>query len=769
MGKGIGLGFCIASLAWAVSSAGCEGKEASVQENPVADGILKAGAAVGEGISDVLAEAASRYPVIAELPRDMDIDMVMYSEGCYCIYDGSFYGFVTVDGEEISPYIYEQASPFSEGLACVSLNGKYGYIGMDGETAIPFLYDQASPFSEGLAYYRIGQEYGFIDHQGQAVLRPDCDSVSSFQEGRAYFSVDGRYGYMDKTGEITEEPVYDDAGYYWDGLAKVMQNGHYGVIGMDGEEILPLEYVSVSMEEDFILAVRDGLTYCFDRAGKPCMEEGWDYAYVMNGLVVVERDDRLGLFDGDGRRILEPQYDWVKPIQGRELVIVEKGGLYGVTDYEGEEKVPLIYQWIADDYSGTGLQISVVEDSVGEDGEIVKTGRYGFLIFTEQGNFVEIPLIYDYIGSFVGDRAVVVSDGKYGVIQKDGELEIPLKYDRIRLFANGSIALTTGEETVLQDRNGTEIYSGWDIEITATAWGSGYQVKEGGKYGFRNARGELLVPMIYDAANSYQVFSTDPVLCMRQYKQNGRTLLLLLSDTDPEMEWMSESFRREVFLQNHITPRAEAYADFLQDGVFEGEEGYLVEMDGFHGYRAFSKLYRIGESGELILYFYSKPYISEGFPRSDSGFFAVRNGRVEQLIAGYECGGSLRGDRICLWYDEAKPRLGIGLMGDWGGFGGYAGGSYLYELKGGGAELSGSYYSVSQSAGNYSPEELLETPELFYDNENRPFTAETMAQAVEERMTVTEYQVDGKRTTMEHFWEVHGKYHTMNALDLWYE
>lgn len=140
---------------------------------------------------------------------------------------------------------------------------------------------------------------------------------------------------------------------------------------------------------------------------------------------------------------------------------------------------------------------------------------------------------------------------------------------------------------------------------------------------------------------------------------------------------------------------------------------------------------------------------------------------MEQLIAGYECGGSLRGDRICLWYDEANPWLGIGLMGAWGGFGGYAGGSYLYELKGGGAELSGSYYSVSQSVGNYSPEELLETPELFYDNENSPFTAETMAQAVEERMTVTEYQVDGKRTTMEHYWEVYGRYHTMNALDLW--
>lgn len=32
-------------------------------------------------------------------------------------------------GEEITPFIYEEASPFNEGIACVCVDGQYGYMG----------------------------------------------------------------------------------------------------------------------------------------------------------------------------------------------------------------------------------------------------------------------------------------------------------------------------------------------------------------------------------------------------------------------------------------------------------------------------------------------------------------------------------------------------------------------------------------------------------------------------------------------------------------
>ena len=143
----------------------------------------------------------SFYPHVMSLEQDFFIDFVMESEGIYCICGNkrgqdSYYGYMTEDGKEIAPFIYEDASAFAEGLACVRLDGKYGFIDKNGETVIPFIYDYATPFSEGLAYFSMGDSYGFMDKSGEQVLSLDCDLVGSFCEGLAWFCVDGKYGYM---------------------------------------------------------------------------------------------------------------------------------------------------------------------------------------------------------------------------------------------------------------------------------------------------------------------------------------------------------------------------------------------------------------------------------------------------------------------------------------------------------------------------------------------------------------------------------------------
>lgn len=56
-------------------------------------------------------------------PGTDEIEWAIYSEGVYCYSDGSFWGYLSEDGEKITSCIYEEAAPFSEGLACVCLYG----------------------------------------------------------------------------------------------------------------------------------------------------------------------------------------------------------------------------------------------------------------------------------------------------------------------------------------------------------------------------------------------------------------------------------------------------------------------------------------------------------------------------------------------------------------------------------------------------------------------------------------------------------------------
>lgn len=448
--------------------------------------------------------SVSSYPKVAKLPEDKWFYQVMYSEGCYCIFDGSHYGFMTEEGEEIAPFIYEQAAPFAEGLACVCLDGKYGFIGKEGETKLPFIYDQAASFTEGLAYFRIGDDYGFIDHEGKVVLQPDCDSVSSFQEGRAYFTIDGLYGYLDPTGRVVAEPVYEDAGYFRDGLARVMRNGRYGLIGTEGEEILPTEYDEIQMADSFIIAKKDALD--------------------ADNILYLENDS-----------------------QDRNSLLIK-------TD-EGE---------------GSGLQ--------------------------------------------------------------------------------------------------------------------------------------------------------------------------------------------KVFLQNHITPRKKEYLDFL---IREEQENNVNLDEVDQAPRNFSKLYRMG--GELVLYFYQEPYEQLGLPTSNSGFYVFRDGKMQELAAGHECGGTAGGDYICFWYDKAESRMKPGVSEYFGGFGGYEYGGKIYELQGGEAVATASWSTVCQTSGNYDQEELLKNAKLFYDDDDNPYTRETILEAD----FVTEYEVNGKRTTVNRYEEIRDGYRYLNALDLY--
>lgn len=684
-------------------------------------------------------EDAGNNPVMAVSPQGEKVEEVFYSEGCYCYLSGDLYGYLAEDGSEIASCIYSDAMPFSEGLACVCLDGKYGYIGKDGETVLPFIYDQASSFVEGTAYFSCGEEYGLMDREGNVVLRlEECDSISSFREGLAYFSEDGRYGYMDQNGRIVIPPIYDDAGYFQGGLAVVREGGLCGVVGSDGREILLPQYDSISLGEACIIAQKEGLYYLFDREGGELLAGAWDDIYEdyqVENMFRIWKDKKFGLADGEGELLLEPVYEYMVLIPGRELVIVRaESGAYGVLDYEGQVKVPFSYSNIYYAADADGLHVTDRD-----------TGKTGFLDGTDFS--VRIPIIYDSLGYFSETGAVAGLDGKYGVIRYDGTLEIPLEYDKIIQFSDGFRAVWTGENMVLTDRQGNRVFSGLYDSIQEL--GSGYETIWNGKRSYWDRQGNLIVSG-YDWRDT--VYGTENTYILKDYAQ-GSVVFLKTGEEDGQHIGRDQE---RMLSTNWITPGAGAFAEFLKNGTIELEDagpGHTEELQGKGWYEhRFSKLYRIGE--EQVLYFYAEPWEQAGFPESYSGLFIFRDGQVEQLISGYECGGSLGGDYVCFLYDREEDTWKPGTWGNWGGFGGYSGGGHVYALREGRAVEENSFSHCNQTTGNYDEEELLENAELFYDEEDRPFTRETILEAG----NVTEYSVCGTQVSVEEYQTVRERY-----------
>lgn len=679
-----------------------------------------------------------KYPVSAQSSSGEPIDFVLESEGIYCICNGTAYGFMTEDGEEVSPYDYEDASPFSQGLACVSRQGKYGFIDAKGNTALPFIYDDSAPFQEGLAYFSRDGRYGFMDKSGNPVFYLDCDSVSSFREGMAYFSVKGKYGYIDGTGKTVIEPVYEDAGYFQDGFGDIMKNGKHGLIDRRGNRLLSPDYDSISRQEDIFIVQSKEKYGCFDLEGNPLLPVDYDDIVLQDGMLCLWKDGKAGLASLDGTVILKPAFQSMKPIPGSPFAIARDNNQWGVVDFQGNIKQPFIYRYIS---CSSGQEKNVL--TVNLDGKI------GFMSVADLSEL--IPPTYDGMSEVVNDRAVVKLDGKSGVVNTSGALVIQVSYDKIRLFENGSMAVTKAGVTSLLDNQGEVVNTGKYDEIFQE--GDCYEVVAEGKTGFLDKTGRESIPPQYDFVfpGSY----SSPEVEVAGFYGSSRSGCIIKTGRTGEADLSG------ALLKNKITPKLKPYQEFAIETQGKGSETGKMAVEYPQGLDECDvktyKLYDIDGSGKPILYFYAEPLTQQVRPLSCSGFYSMNKGGLHKLLTGYQCGGTLGGDRACFWYDGEARKLLLGTEVTIGGFGGRSYGGTVYEYRNGEAAEALSFNWVNQTVGNYDEEVLLKDAGLFYDENGKPYNRDGISKAE----WVTECTVNGIRTTMENYEKTVGRYQQM--------
>lgn len=525
------------------------------------------------------------YPVLLDSASTEGLDLTVFSEGIFSVYNGNAYGFLTETGEMISDYEYELAYPFSQGLSCVRKDGKYGFINTKGEVEIPFIYDRANSFSEGLAYFETGGRYGFIDRKGEEVFLLDCDSISSYQEGFAYFSIDGKYGYLDRNGKEAVSPGYDDADYFSDGIARVRKGGYFGAIDTQGKEVIRAEYDDVVVDGPLII-VQNGNKYgCFDREGAVVLPAVYDEIHVQENEIIFSKDGKYGAADLTGNRITEPLYDFITLIPQKKACIVEQDNRFGMIDYEGHIIIPVIYEEISCRGAFPDM-IFVMGDQ----------GKYGFFhadAFSD-GIYEKILFCYDEIGDYQDGLAVVRDGEKYGAVDREGKPVFDVRYDSIRLFKSGLAAVEKNEKYCLVDRDGAMIGNGEYDEIVQDA--ESYRVKKDERYGFLNAKGEEVIPAEYDFIDNWTVYQTYqcyiPVIWSGESNKDN-----ILITGKPESGDLSP-----MLLQNEITPRISQFHEWVQSGSIT-----VNDMESSHSVTAQELL----ENPELFFDERGNPYTKD--------------------------------------------------------------------------------------------------------------------------------------------------------------
>ena len=317
--------------------------------------------------------------------------------------------------------------------------------------------------------------------------------------------------------------------WYEDNVLKFEKLGKFGLIDFDGKIIVDAEYDNIyalSGIKDTLIIEKDGKKGLINNKTSEVIinPEYIDIFAVSDkhedGYIVKNDKNKYGLIANDKTKILAEKYDDIKSVTGNGYYVVVEDGSAEVIDKTGR----VILNSGFDSIEAIQLDKFI----------IIKDGKYG--VIDNKGDVVISPE-YENIKFGTVDSFIAQKDGKVGIIKKDETTTIDFEYERISYIETADFfqAEKDNFKTDIIDRNFSKVLD--DIIISELNTEIGYLrirkdenykyynfkfeektnkeilstntlflVKESGKYGYENKKGERIVDCIYDDAKEQNEF-----------------------------------------------------------------------------------------------------------------------------------------------------------------------------------------------------------------------------------------------------------------------
>ena len=365
------------------------------------------------------------------------------------------WGFVDSNMKIKVTAVYDTVYFMGDGYALIEKDKMRGLVDSTGRVITECIYTSIGPFENGLAKVYGGKNglYGFMNKKGKAVTKIGFQKVRKFSEGYAAVRSNYKWGYINSKGKLVIPIKYESAGPFRDGYAPVLLNEDAGFIDKKGKEMIP--------------AVYDLVRYrCEGNKSTPFPRIRTLGAVVHDRVRGIHMDHvhRAAIYDpnkaiinakGENVSLLYREAEWFSD----NLIQVKEADNWGLMDCSGNIVVPCRFSGIAKYKNPDSLGIELVQVSTHNrktgildiNGNVVFAPKYdqignfystGFARVVLNGKIQWIDIegnIYiqkdNYVVQFLMENGMaIVSKGdrtEWGVVDKNGEIIIPLEYDRI--------------------------------------------------------------------------------------------------------------------------------------------------------------------------------------------------------------------------------------------------------------------------------------------------------------------------------------------------
>jgi hypothetical protein len=283
------------------------------------------------------------------------------------------WGLMDDSGKKLTEALYDELNVFSYGLSRVRSGDLYGFIDKKGKTVVSLAYDDALSFSNGLAAVEKDGLWGYINTKGNVEIELKYLDANSFDAyGNALIENSGNLPYhiIDKDEKILM------SGDYISGtgpLYGVRIGEDYYLHKADGKKFIEQKYTNLWSMSNYYANVEidysDDLNVWFTDKGQIFKSAEYnisdyeEYTYKGNVIeaLVVEDDKYLDIHTLDKSYRLEA--DYLSQIIEKEQFIVEKSDKYGIIDKDGKIILEFLYDFLIK--TDDGYIIFVVGEKIG--------------------------------------------------------------------------------------------------------------------------------------------------------------------------------------------------------------------------------------------------------------------------------------------------------------------------------------------------------------------------------------------------------------------
>ncbi len=506
--------------------------------------------------------------------------------------NGNF-GIIQREGKILTKFNWDYIYPYSDGFALAKYhNGTYTYLNEQGKQ-LKKKYEDAKPFSAGFAAVKENGKWGFIDKSGKWLIEPNYKMVESFQNGLALAQKPSnddkndketpKYGYLSADGNWLIPPKFEEAYSFSEGFAAVKENGKWGYISISGSPFIEFNYDNALPFLDEQGWVKYGDDWqAIDKFGNRYLQvaSASDIFIDMDEIPFMwtenETNQKMGLHV-DNENVMPFAYDRISSTVGRNRIFLERNKTWNYLNSKNE-----IIEYNFDDVDYMLMANNAIMK------RIKKEGKYGF--FNTKTETIVIPMEYDNAESFfyiypqsssfgedvqpLAGYAKVERNGKWGIIDMEGKMLVPVIYDQIDNFSEGYAKVT------LNGKNGyvstdAKVILPIEFEQAGNFKNGQAEVKKNGKWGMINHKGEEIIPIKYD---QIRFTNNENIIIIAEKTNEGLQygFLDLRTSGDQKINLNRYSSVSSVFISGLLEVAANGKKGFINEN---GEEVISTEYD----------------------------------------------------------------------------------------------------------------------------------------------------------------------------------------------